>query len=131
MPSLSYTLEKRKWLGLDRVAVLPTVSMLWGNEQITTIEYIAPKTLREAIANYKLYGTRFSLVQTDKNVSGIMNYTFSIPLSIMYKKWSLLFTYAYNIPKALQDEPLTISESSYLSGSLTYYIGFKQKKFRF
>ncbi len=130
MPSLSYTLEKRKWLGFDRVALLPTVSLLWGNEQISTIEYVSPKTVREAIENLRLYGTRFTLMQTDKNVSGIMNYTFSAPLSVMYKKWSLVFTYAYNIPKALSGEPLTISESSYLSGSLTYYIGFKQKKFK-
>src|SRR6478609_339031 len=131
MPSLGGTLEKKNWHGLTRVALLPTVSVLWGNEQITTIEYVAPKTVREAIENYKKYGTRFTLVQTIENVSGIMNYTFSVPLNIVYKNWSFIFTYAYNIPKALTDEPLTISESSYLSGSLTYYIGFKQKKYKF
>ncbi len=129
MPSLGYTLEKRNWWIFNRIALFPTLSVLWGNEKITSIEYVEPKTLREAFENYKKYGTRFSVVQTDKNVSGIMNYTFSIPMNIAYKNWSFMFTYAYNIPKALTDEPLTISNSSYLSGSLTYYIGFKRKKF--
>jgi len=131
MPSLGGTFEKKNWLGLSRIALLPMVSVLWGNEIITTIEYIWPKTRIEGFRNLRDYNTWYSIVQTEKNVSGIMNYTFSIPLNIMYKNWSFMFTYAYNIPKALEDEPLTISESSYLSGSLTYYIGFKQKKFKF
>jgi hypothetical protein len=131
MPSLGLTLEKRKWRGLSRIALIPTVSTLWGNEQISTIEYVAPKTVKEALANIKKYGTRFTVVQTNQNVSGIMNYTFSMPLNITFKSWSFMFTYAYNIPKALSGEPLTILESSYLSGGITYYIGFKQKKFKF
>ena len=131
MPSLGGTIEKKNWLGLSRVALLPTISVLWGNEQITTIEYVRPKTRLEGWENFKQYGSWFTIVQTTKNVSGIMNYTFSVPLNIVYKNWSLIFTYAYNIPKALTDEPLTISESSYLSGSLTYYIGFRQKKYKF
>ncbi len=131
MPSLGLTLEKRKWRGFSRIALLPTASVLWGNEQISTIEYVAPKTLIEAFQNMRKYGTRFSIVQTNQNVSGIMNYTFSLPLNVTFKNWSFMFTYAYNIPKALPGEPLILSESSYLSGSLTYYIGFKQKKFKF
>ncbi len=131
MPSLGFTFEKKKWFGLDRIALLPTASVLWGNEIITTVEYVAPKTLEEAIANYRKYGWRFSPVLIEENKSGIMNYTFSMPLSITYKNWSFLFTYAYNIPKALPGETLTFSESSYLSGSLTYYIGFKHRKFKF
>lgn len=131
MPSLGGTIEKKNWLGLSRIALLPTVSVLWGNEQITTFELVRPKTWLEGRENFKQYGSWFTIVQTTKNVSGIMNYTFSVPLNITYKNWSLIFTYAYNIPKALTDEPLTISESSYLSGSLTYYIGFKQKKYKF
>ncbi|MEO7989809.1 MAG: hypothetical protein ABI663_09725 [Chryseolinea sp.] len=131
LPSLGLTLEKRKWWIFNRIAVLPTFSVLWGNEQITTVDWVEPKTREERRQNFRLYGWRFSPVMVTRNVSGIMNYTFSVPLNITYKNWSLAFTYAYNIPKALTDEPLTISESSYLSGSLTYYIGFKQKKFKF
>ncbi|HOX83862.1 MAG TPA: hypothetical protein PLJ60_09500 [Chryseolinea sp.] len=131
MPSIGFTFEKRKWLGLSRVALLPTASVLWGNEQISTIEYVAPKTLAEAIENFRKYGWRFSPVLITENKSGIMNYTFSLPLNITYKNWSFMFTYSYNIPKALPGETLTFSESSYLSGSLAYYIPFKQRKFKF
>ena len=131
MPSLGYTLEKRKWWVFNRIALFPTFSLLWGNEKISTLEYVEPQSFKEARQNFKNHGTIYSIVQTNKNVSGIMNYTFSIPLNISYKNWSFIFTYAYNTPKALTDEPLTISKSSYLSGSLTYFIGFKRNKFRF
>lgn len=129
MPSLGYTLEKRSWWVFDRIALLPTASVLWGNESYTSIDWVEPKTREERRNNFRLYGWRFSPVQTTTNVSGIMNYTFSVPLNITYKNWSFMFTYAYNIPKALEGETLTYSNSSYLSGSLTYYIGFKRKKF--
>jgi hypothetical protein len=131
MPSLTLTLEKKKWLGLDRIAFMPSFNLLWGNEQISSVEWIEPKTLAELIENRRLYGWRFSPITTTQNVTGIMNYTFNAPLNITYKNWSFVFTYSYNIPKALSGETLTYSESSYLSGSLTYYIGFKQKKFKF
>ena len=74
-------------------------------------------------------GPSLGLVETNKNVFGIMNYAFSVPLTVTHKNWSFSFTYTYNIPKALPGEPLTISESSYLSGSLTYFINFKRNKF--
>jgi len=57
-----------------------------------------------------------------------MNYAITVPLSVTHKNWGFSFSYTYNIPKALPGEPLTISESSYLSGSLTYFLGLKRNK---
>ena len=57
-----------------------------------------------------------------------MNYAISVPLNISYNHWGLSFSYTYNIPKALPGEPLTLSESTYLSGSLFYLIGLKRHK---
>ena len=128
MPGLGLTLEKRKLWGIDRVALLPAVYMLWGTEQITTLEYVAPKNLLEALRNFEKYGMRYSIVQTTENVNGIMNYAFSFPLSVHHKNWNFLFTYGYYIPKALAGEPLTISESSFLTASLTYFIDLSRNK---
>lgn len=129
MPGLSVVLEKKKFFGLDRVAISPSFYALFGDETISTIEFVLPKTIAEMRMNKRLYNSIFGVVQTDKRVFGVMNYAISAPLSITYRNWSFMFTYTYNIPKALPGEPLTISESSYLSGSISYFIPFKQKKF--
>ncbi|MFZ6013308.1 MAG: hypothetical protein ACOYXT_23405 [Bacteroidota bacterium] len=129
MPGVSFVLQKKKLWNLDRVAVTPSFFLLTGNEIITEIELVPPKNLREALDNLRLYGTRFSIVQINRNVFGIMNYAMSLPLSVSYRKWGFMFTYTYNIPKALPGEPLTLSESSYLSGGLMYFIDLKRDKF--
>lgn len=127
MPGLSLTLEKKKFKQIDRIAVTPSVFLLMGDEILTELEFVAPVSLREAAENYKKYGTLFKVVQVNKRVFGVMNYAISIPLSVMHKKWGLSFTYTYNIPKALPGEPNTLSESTYLSGSLMYIIDLKRK----
>lgn len=124
MPGLSVVLEKKKLLKIDRVAISPSVFVLMGNEILTELQYDGP-SLRNKID----YGTWFRIVEVNKNVFGVMNYAFSLPLTVTHKDFSFSFTYTYNIPKALPGEPLTISESSYLSGSLTYFINFKRSKF--
>jgi len=57
-----------------------------------------------------------------------MNYAFSFPLYIYHKKWSFSFSYTYTIPKALDGEPLLLTESSFLSGGITYVLNFKKKQ---
>jgi len=128
LPGISFTLEKKQFLHIDRLAIIPSFFMLLGNEVFTEVEYVAPQTLKEARENFVTYGTRYKLVQKEINVFGIMNYAISVPFSLTHKNWGFSFTYTYNIPKALDREPLTISESSYLSGSLTYFINLKRKK---
>jgi hypothetical protein len=127
MPGLSLTLEKRRLWNIDRVAFLPSVFALMGNEVITKIEFVPPKTFREAVDNVRTYGTRFSVVEVSTNVFGMMNYAFSAPLSITHRQWMFTFSWTYNIPKALPGETLTLSESTYLSGSLMYIIDLRRK----
>jgi len=129
MPGVGVILEKKKFLEIDRIAITPSFFMLMGNETLTQIEFVAPKDRIEAAKNLILYKTWYRLVQTNKNVFGIMNYAISVPLMVTHKNWGFSFTYTYNIPKALAGEPLTISESSYLYASLTYFINFKRNKF--
>ena len=124
MPSLALVLEKKKFLKIDKVSLSPTFYMLMGDETLTELELDGP-----SLRNYKEYGTWFRIIETNKRVFGIMNYAFSVPLSVTHKNWSFMFSYTYNIPKALPGEPLTISESSYLSGSISYFIGTTRKKF--
>jgi hypothetical protein len=128
MPGMSLTLKKKSVWKFDRVTITPSVFVLWGNETITTFDIVLPKTLKEARDNFLQYGTRYTVVQTDKNVFGLMNYAFTVPVNINYKQWGLTFTYTYNVPKALSGEPLTLSRSTYLSGSLIYFLDLRRHK---
>lgn len=129
MPGLGLVLEKKKLLNIDRITLTPTFYMLMGDETLTEIEFVPPRDLLEGFRNYVTYGTWYSLVERNYEVFGIMNYAVSVPLSITHKNWGFSFIYTYNVPKALPGEPLTISESSYLSGSIMYLINFKRNKF--
>lgn len=124
MPGISMTLQKRRRATMDRIAFTPSVWVLFGNETFTEIRY--PDTLREIIQRIRMGVPWYE--QIDRNVFGVMNYTLSAPVSISRGNWSFTFTYNYSIPKALPGEALSISNSSYLSGSLTYLIDLKRHK---
>jgi hypothetical protein len=128
MPGLSATIERRKFWKFDRVAVAPSFFLLWGNEVITTITYDFPETFLERRENFRKYNVPYKTVITEKDVFGIMNYAVSVPLNISYKNWGFSVTYIYNIPKALPGEPETLSESTYLTGSLLYLIDLRSSK---
>ena len=128
MPGLSYRFTKRKFLKMDRVSVTPSVYALWGNEVITSLAYVRPESFREAIANFRRYGTRFRVVEKSKDVFGIMNYAITVPLSVSKDNFGFSFSYTYNIPKALPGERLTFSESTYISASLLCFINLQPKK---
>jgi hypothetical protein len=119
MPGISVTLEKRKLGVIDRIAIHPSFFTLLGNEIIFKEELIPYRTR---------YGIRYSTVETQVNVFGIMNYAISVPLSISYNNWSFSFTYTYSIPRALPGETLIYSENTYLSSSLTYFIETGRRK---
>jgi|SRR5688572_28852628 len=129
MPGFSVVLEKRKLFKIDKVAFQPTFYMLLGDETITEVQIMTPSNFRERLYNLANYGTPYRLEIHDKRVFGIMNYAFTAPLSITHKNWSFMLSYTYNIPIALPGEPLTLSESSYLSGSISYFIGTRKNKF--
>jgi hypothetical protein len=128
LPGINILLEKKKLFGLDRVTISPSFYVLFGNETITKLEFIFPRTVAEGIQNYRKYGNWIRQEETHKNVFGIMNYAVTIPLSVSHKNWLFSFSYAYNIPRALPGEPLTISESSYLSGGITRFLRLKRNK---
>jgi hypothetical protein len=129
MPGIGFRLEKKKLLKkIDRISINPSLYLLWGNEALTEIEYVPPQNVKQAIANYLDHGNRFTIVARTRDVFGLMNYSFALPLVVSLKHWGLTLTYAYNIPKALPGEPDALSESSYVSASFMYFIDLKRNK---
>jgi hypothetical protein len=128
MPSVSLNLVKKNLFKIERITFAPAVYLLFGDETLTEIKFDPPETILEAIQNMNKYGTRYKIIVIEKTVFGLMNYAFSFPLMVSHKNWSFSFSYTYSIPRALDDEPLLLSESSFLAGGITYYINLKKKK---
>ncbi len=122
MPGLGLNLEKRKWHKIDRVLFFPTFNVLFGTEVIT--EYIPYTTTRIGVL-YRIRNNLPLYYTTEKTVFGDMNYSLSAPISITMKNWNFLISYTYNIPKALPGEELGLTNSGFLSATLTRYIGLR------
>lgn len=127
MPSVGVTLEKNNVFKIDKVSFMPSVFMLMGNE--TFSEIIFPTTRAEWVAAYirVRQGLPWYRIET-RNVFGVMNYAIMLPLNVRHKQMNFSFSYTYNIPKALPGETLTLSESSFLSASLSWFINLNTKK---
>lgn len=117
MPSCGLNLVKRNWLGLDRVSFYPSVSVLFGSEEITTYEFYPFPLLRYRLGLPVIF-------ENHHTEFGVMNYSFSAPISIIKKDWAFLFSYTYNLPKSLPGEDLSLQNSGYLSFSITRYFSF-------
>ncbi len=89
MPGLSARFQKKKWAKLDRISITPSAYLLLGNDIYSEIRY--PYSLRETIFRYNHNLPWYQII--DNNVFGVMNYSFSAPLNIIKKNWSLTLTY--------------------------------------
>ena len=122
MPGLGLNLEKRNWRGIDRLLFYPYANILFGTEVIT--EYFPYATTRLGV----LYRVRNGLplyYTKDKTVFGDMNYSFTTPLSMTLNNWNFIVSYTYNIPKALPGEELSLTNSGFMSATITRYIGLR------
>lgn len=116
MPGVMLNLEKRNLGKIQRLAVLPSASILFGSEEITT-ETLLPYTTRpleilfRVRNNLPLY---YRVTNTSKEF-GILNYSFSLPINLALKDWSFQVNYTYNIPKTLTGETIEISSGGFLA----------------
>lgn len=56
---------------------------------------------------------------------GLLNYTFTIPLSLSTNRLSILISYTYNLPVKLPEEVFEVDPSGYFGASVLYRIPFK------
>jgi hypothetical protein len=127
MPSVSVNLSKRKLFGLDKISFRPAFYLLFGDESFT--EILLPATREEWIRAYIRMKQGLTWYTTNTYTEfGIMNYSFSFPLNIQYKKFNLYVSYVYSVPKALPSETLLLSETGFVSAGITYLINLKKNK---
>jgi hypothetical protein len=128
MPNIGLNLTKRNWLGLDRVLLFPSVGVIFGSELVTEyFNYTRAQTFLLLLYNRNNPNNQKPLYGTNEHAEfGIMNYGFTLPLSVVEKDWAFLVSYAYNMPKALPGETLSLESAGYLSFSITKYFGFQK-----
>jgi len=122
MPGIMVNLEKRNWKKINRILFYPSFNLLMGSEQFD--EYVPyASTLLGALIRVRnglpLY------YKTEVTEFGIMNYSFTAPVSITLKNWNFLLSYTYNIPKPLPGEDTTLANSGFLGVSVTKFLRFK------
>jgi hypothetical protein len=69
----------------------------------------------EDILNYV-----YSILDTQQNSYGIMNYSLSLPVSITFKSFSTFIAYTYSIPQKLPGETLDIDPVGFFSLTFSY-----------
>jgi len=130
MPSITINIAKKKIWGIDRISFRPTFYMLFGDETFTNI--IIPSTPEEWLAARLRLQQGLPWYKTETySEFGIMNYSFSLPLNIQHKSFSMSVSYVYSIPKALPSETLLPPESGFVTAGVTYFINFKKSNSSF
>ncbi len=122
MSGIGFNLEKQNFLGVKRISFMPTFYALFGNEVVTEIKF--PENARELIRRIRLNLPWYEIVE--KNVFGVMNYSFSIPLAVYTEKWGFFLSYNYSIPKTLEGETIELENTGFVAGSISYYINTKR-----
>ena len=120
-PSIMLNIEKTKLGRINRLAFYPTASVLYGSEQITELLPYA-RTYLGII--YRIRRNMPLYYEQTTTLFGVLNYSFSAPLSVNINNWTFLVNYTYNIPQALPGEPITLKSSGYISASISKRIEF-------
>lgn len=128
LPGIMLNLEKKNWHKIRRIILYPSFNVMFGSNKVGSGKYaIYPDyLLRFKLNRDRPPGDKLPYTyEIEENKFGVMNYSFSAPLSVSIKDWNFLLSYTYNIPKALPGEVLGLTKSGYLSASITRYISFK------
>ncbi|MEQ8413951.1 MAG: hypothetical protein RIB71_05775 [Imperialibacter sp.] len=129
--ALSGNIVFRKVWFIDKITLFPSANFLFGNEELVSYRFNVDLTdprVQRLIRRFPRLRRRL-LTPDLQDVFGLMNVSFSTPISLRYKQFSLLLSYTYNIPVELPGESLADTRpNSYFSTSLGYMIPLRQKK---
>jgi hypothetical protein len=137
-PNIYSTIRFKKVSFLDEIILFPSASILLGNQNIYYLNenyqvigsIIRKIGLRRFLILYRNNQELIdSLIYEEnfENVFGLMNYSFSLPISLKIKQFSFSLGYFYNIPVALPGEEIDLSPNHYFNFMILYYLPFKSK----
>ncbi len=122
--SINGNFSKEKLWFFDKVSLLPTFGMLFGNQSVLSLRL--NRRITEEFFDRR--DPRFQIPQEERNVFGLLNYNLSLPIGLRYKKLNLLLSYHYNIPVSLPGERSEVENNSFIGLSASYFIDLKKNK---
>lgn len=117
LPNVGLNLVKKKWLGFDRVSIYPNTGIMFGSEDVTTTRVYPNPLLRLRLRQPLTY-------EETTTEFGVMNYSFSMPISMRKNNWTFLLNYTYNMPQPLPGEELGLQKGGFLSFAITRFFNF-------
>lgn len=144
--NLTGVIRKKAFKPFKSVSFLPSLSILFGTQNITDqynateprpllasltdreIDFIAKRRHLTARQKERLIRARDeALAGLTENTSkhfGLMNYYISLPILLSSKKFGVIVSYNYNIPRALSGSDYSTERNGYFGLSLSYNLGF-------
>lgn len=142
-PGITLDLKKKNWLIFESISLRPSFSVIYGNSTIVNNklrttdnenfnrfledrprikEFLESNPSEEELALFLQFFPRVAefLEFENKNVFGLMNYGFNIPLTMNLGAVNFSISYTYNIPVELPGELFELSSNDYISLSLSY-----------
>lgn len=120
--SVNGTFKKEDFLFFDRATLLPTFTMLFGNQSVISLR------LNREITRDFFRDSALRQSQEERNIFGLLNYSFSLPVGLKYKKFNFLLSYHYNIPVNLPGESADEANNSFFGVNISYFINLKKNK---
>jgi len=108
--NLSGRIIKEEFWITDKITIIPSFSVQFGNQTITSIRF-----RRDFLNRISL---RYFI--EEKKVFGLMNYDLSLPIIIKINKFGLLVSYHYTVPVELPGEDVDLSPNSSIRLNLMY-----------
>lgn len=144
--NLTGLIRKKAFKPFKNVSFLPSLSLLFGTQNITDqynateprpllasltdreIEIIAKRRHLTPRQKERLIRARdeavAGLTETGSKQFGLMNYYLSFPILLTSKKFGIIASYNYNIPRALTGSDYSTERNGYFGLSLSYNLGF-------
>lgn len=131
--STNATLTFKNFLFFDKVTLLPTFRMLFGNAtsflrpfRETDIEALQRRLIQSNQRLRNLLNDPEALRRAieEINTFGLLNYSLSLPVSFKKNAFDFLVSYQFNIPQELPGQSEDLIANSFIQASLSYTFKF-------
>ncbi len=127
--SINGNITKKKFLFFDRLTILPTASMLFGNATSYLFNITRNQTELSLRERFRLLNDndpdndpgRFILNEEFPNTFGLLNYSLALPVVLRKGSFQFLASYQYNIPVALPGQSEELENSNLFSLTTSYF----------
>jgi hypothetical protein len=121
IPGVLFNLKIEKVMGLERITFNPGYTAVFGNDRYT--EQI-PYTTNPLEVIFRIRRQLPLYYDSTTQGFGVMSHNFVFPLSIHWKKWNLLCSYSFILPRKVA-EPIDTDPSGFFSFGLSKTINLK------